>query len=136
MLLFDDDSRDWNEEVYSLYKERSEKYKKSYQDIFTNRDIESKMSLDLEDYVGVYSSEMYGEVNIYLNKPKLKKGKPYLSADINNDIKNFDLQWWENDTFITDKDEKWREKLLIDFIVEDKVSKQLIIYNVTFNKTN
>tara|TARA_B100001559_G_scaffold140295_1_gene117822 strand:+ start:1 stop:840 length:840 start_codon:yes stop_codon:yes gene_type:complete len=134
LLLFDDDSRDWNEEVYSLYKERSEKYKKSYQDIFTNRDIESKMSLDLEDYVGVYSSEMYGEVTISLNKPKLKKGKPYLSADINNDVKNFDLQWWENNTFITDKDEKWREKLLIDFIVEDKVSKQLIIYDVTFDK--
>tara|TARA_B100001142_G_C14264585_1_gene628427 strand:- start:544 stop:1383 length:840 start_codon:yes stop_codon:yes gene_type:complete len=134
LLLFDDDSRDWNEEVYSLYKERSEKYKKSYQDIFTNRDIESKMSLDLEDYVGVYSNEMYGEVTISLNKPKLKKGKPYLSADINNDVKNFDLQWWENNTFITDKDEKWREKLLIDFIVEDKVSKQLIIYDVTFDK--
>ena len=79
---------------------------------------------------------MYGEVTISLNKPKLKKGKPYLSADINNDVKNFDLQWWENNTFITDKDEKWREKLLIDFIVEDKVSKQLIIYNVTFNKKN
>ena len=136
MLLFDDNSRDWNGEVYSLYKERSEKYKKSYQDIFTNRDIESKMSLNLEDYVGVYSSKMYGEVTISLNKPKLKKGKPYLNADINNDIKNFDLQWWENDTFITDKDEKWREKLLIDFIVEDKISKQLIIYDVTFNKKN
>ena len=136
LLLFDDDSRDWNGEVYSLYKERSEKYKKSYQDIFTNRDIESKMSLNLEDYVGVYSSEMYGEVSISLNKSKLKKGKPYLNADINNDIKNFDLQWWENDTFITDKDEKWREKLLIDFIVEDKISKQLIIYDVTFNKKN
>ena len=59
-----------------------------------------------------------------------------MNADINNDIKNFDLQWWENDTFITDKDEKWREKLLIDFIVEDKISKQLIIYDVTFNKKN
>ena len=35
-----------------------------------------------------------------------------------------------------DKDEKWREKLLIDFIIEDKISKQLIIYDVTFNKKN
>ena len=136
LLLFDDNSRDWNGEVYSLYKERSEKYKKSYQDIFTYRDIESKMSLNLEDYVGVYSSKMYGEVTISLNKPKLNKEKPYLNANINNDIKNFDLQWWENDTFITDKDEKWREKLLIDFIIEDKISKQLIIYDVTFNKKN
>lgn len=136
LLLFDDDSRDWNGEVYSLYKERSEKYKKSYQDIFTNRDIESKMSLNLKDYVGVYSSKMYGEVTISLNKPKLNKEKSYLNANINNDIKNFDLQWWENDTFITDKDEKWREKLLIDFIVEDKISKQLIIYDVIFNKKN
>ena len=134
LLLFDDDSRDWNEEVYSLYKERSEKYKKSYQDIFTERDVDSKMSLNLDDYVGTYSSEMYGDVTISLNKPKIKKGKPYLNANINNDIKNFDLEWWENDTFITDKDEKWREKLLIDFIIEDNISKQLIIYDVTFDK--
>ncbi|MFL3001629.1 MAG: serine hydrolase [Cytophagales bacterium] len=134
LLLFDDDSRDWNNEVYTLYKERSEIYKKSYQDIFTERNIDSKMSLNLEDYVGTYSSEMYGDVTISLNKPKLKKGKPYLNASINNDIKNFDLEWWENDTFITDKDEKWREKLLIDFIIEDDISKQLIIYDVTFDK--
>lgn len=134
LLLFDDDSRDWNNEVYTLYKERSEKYKKSYQDIFNERNIESKMSLNLEDYVGTYSSEMYGDITISLNKPKLKKSKPYLNANINNYIKNFDLEWWENDTFITDKDEKWREKLLIDFIIEDNISKQLIIYDVTFNK--
>jgi len=134
LLLFDDDSRDWNNEVYTLYKERSEKYKKSYQDIFNERNIESKMSLNLEDYVGTYSSEMYGDVTISLNKPKLKKNKPYLNVNINNYIKNFDLEWWENDTFITDKDEKWREKLLIDFIIEDNISKQLIIYDVTFNK--
>jgi hypothetical protein len=134
LLLFDDDSRDWNNEVYTLYKERSEKYKKTYQDIFNERNIDSKMSLNLEDYVGTYSSEMYGDVTISLNKPKLKKGKPYLNANINNDIKNFDLEWWENDTFITDKDEKWREKLLIDFIIKDSISKQLIIYDVTFDK--
>jgi len=134
LLLFDDDSRDWNNEVYTLYKERSEKYKKSYQDIFSERNIDSKMSLNLEDYVGTYSSEMYGDVTISLNKPKLKKGKPYLNASINNDIKNFDLEWWEKDTFITDKDEKWREKLLIDFIIEDNISKKLVIYDVTFDK--
>ncbi len=134
LLLFDDDSRDWNNEVYTLYKERSEKYKKSYQDIFSERNIDSKMSLNLEDYVGIYSSEMYGDVTISLNKPKLKKGKPYLNASINNDIKNFDLEWWEKDTFITDKDEKWREKLLIDFIIEDNISKKLVIYDVTFDK--
>ena len=42
----------------------------------------------------------------------------------------------ENDTFITDKDEKWREKLLVDFEVNSGKVKSLKIYGTKFVKVN
>ena len=55
---------------------------------------------------------------------------------LNNNIKNFDLEWWEGNTFLTDKDEKWLEKLFVDFIEEDGSIKSLKIYNVQFDKVS
>ena len=39
-------------------------------------------------------------------------------------------------TFLTDKDEKWLEKLFVDFIEEDGSIKSLKIYNVEFDKVS
>ena len=52
-----------------------------------------------------------------------------MTLDINNGIKVFDLDWWEYDIFITDKDEKWREKLFVNFNIEDNKVFSLKIYN-------
>ena len=76
---------------------------------------------------------MYGDVLVTLNTTRGKKSQ-YLNLDVNKGVKNFNLDWWENDTFITDKDEKWREKLLVDFIIGNKMIESLKIYNVTFKK--
>ena len=43
---------------------------------------------------------------------------------------------WEGNTFLTDKDEKWLEKLFVDFKEEDGSIKSLKIYNVEFNKVS
>ena len=59
-----------------------------------------------------------------------------MSLDINNGIKFFDLDWWEYDIFITDKDEKWREKLFVNFNIEDNKVYSLKIYNEEFKKVN
>ena len=79
---------------------------------------------------------MYGDILVTINTMKGNKSKKtqYLNLDVNKGVKNFNLDWWEEDTFITDKDEKWREKLLVDFIVENKMVESLKIYNVTFKK--
>ena len=138
LLLFDDDSRDWNSEIFELYNERSERYKKSYYESFENRDKSKKLSYELEDFVGKYSNDMYGDIIITLLKREGKKSrkKYYLNLDVNNNIKNFDLEWWEGNTFLTDKDEKWLEKLFVDFIEEDGSIKSLKIYNVQFDKVS
>ena len=136
LLLFDDNSRDWNSEVFELYKERSERYKKSYFESFENRDKSKKLSYELEDFVGKFSNDMYGDIHVTLLQRDVKKSKNkyYLNLDVNNNIKNFDLEWWEGNTFLTDKDEKWLEKLFVDFIEEDDSIKSLKIYNVEFDK--
>ena len=94
------------------------------------------MSLELKEYIGKYYHPMYGDILVTINTMKGKKSKKsqYLNLDVNKGVKNFNLDWWEEDTFITDKDEKWREKLLVDFIVENKMVESLKIYNVTFKK--
>ena len=136
LLLFDDNSRDWNSEVFELYNERSERYKKSYFESFENRDKSKKLSYELEDFVGKFSNDMYGDIHVTLLQRDVKKSKNkyYLNLDVNNNIKNFDLEWWEGNTFLTDKDEKWLEKLFVDFIEEDDSIKSLKIYNVEFDK--
>ena len=123
------DSRDWNKEVFDLYYEMDLKYKDSYLNKFKDRDTNSKMSLRLEDYEGEYISDMYGRIII-------KKDDEKMTLDINNGIKFFDLDWWEYDIFITDKDEKWREKLFVNFNIEDNKVYSLKIYNEEFKKVN
>ena len=136
LFLFDDNSRDWNNEIFDLYKKRSDNYKESYYDIFKDRDINSKKSLELKDYTGKFYNKMYGKIEVTLRSIKNKKSKKnyYLNLDVNGGIKNFDLEWWEKDTFITDKDEKWREKLLVDFNIDNDTVKSVKIYNVIFEK--
>ncbi len=133
LLLFDDDSRDWNKEVYDLYDERNERYKKLYFDTFSSRDTLKVLSTELKNFEGKYSHEMYGDIVVKLIRDKNSR-KNYLNLDVNNNIKNFTLEWWEGNTFITDKDEKWREKLLVEFNIQNDFSESLKIYNVEFYK--
>ena len=129
LFVFSDDSRDWNREVYNLYNEMDKKYKKSYLDKFILRDENSKMTLKLIDYSGTYENDMYGRIIVSVKDEKM-------TLDVNNGIKFFDLEWWEKDVFITDKDEKWREKLLVKFNLNNNSVRDLTIYNAKFNKVN
>ena len=129
LFLFNDDSRDWNKEVFDLYYKMDLKYKDSYLNKFKDRDTNSTISFKLEDYEGEYISDMYGRIII-------KKDDEKMTLDINNGIKVFDLDWWEYDIFITDKDEKWREKLFVNFNIEDNKVFSLKIYNEEFKKVN
>ena len=104
LFLFNDDSRDWNKEVFDLYYEMDLKYKDAYLNKFKDRDTNSKMSLRLEDYEGEYISDMYGRIII-------KKDDEKMTLDINNGIKFFDLDWWEYDIL----NDNWSEKTNFNF---------------------
>ena len=127
LFLFNDNSRDWNTEVFKLYDERNQDYKKSYFEQFAERDEKSKLKLKLNEYAGKYESEMYGGVIVTVDNKNI-------TLDVNNGIKFFELDWWDNDTFVTDKDEKWREKLFVNFNFNENKIVGLTIYNVEFKK--
>ena len=99
-----------------------------------------KKNLELLTKNHVYSKEMEhdacGVGLIASTEGKKSRKKYYLNLDVNNNIKNFDLEWWEGNTFLTDKDEKWLEKLFVDFKEEDGSIKSLKIYNVQFDKVS
>ena len=127
LLVFDDDTRDWNNEIFKLYREYRDESIDSYLNKFKERVLGTSPSLEIEFYLGRYSHPMYGDIVLTLNKNKL-------NIDVNRGIKNFETEHWNFDTFITDKDEKWRQKLLVDFKVGDNIVESLKMYDVVFKK--
>lgn len=125
---FNDDSRDWHSEVFKLYegfkKESIEKSKKKVAERVKN----TTTSLPLESYVGTYSNDMLGSAKVSLKNKALQ---------INfNDFITYDAEHWHYDTFITNKDPRFREKLMIRFELDaDAKISQLDFMGEVFTKT-
>lgn len=125
---FNDDSRDWHTEVFTLYegfkKENNEVLKKKVAERAEN----TKPSLALEAYEGSYSNEMLGTVVVTTQDDTLQTNF--------NDFITYDTEHWHYDTFITNKDPRFREKLLIRFELDnDGKINQLDFMGEVFTKT-
>nr|WP_298923006.1 serine hydrolase [uncultured Allomuricauda sp.] len=125
---FNDDSRDWHTEVFTLYegfkKENIEALKKKVAERAEN----TKPSLALEAYEGSYSNEMLGTVVVTTQDDTLQTNF--------NDFITYDTEHWHYDTFITNKDPRFREKLLIRFELDnDGKINQLDFMGEVFTKT-
>ena len=127
LLVFDDDTNDWNNQIFKLYKEYRDNSINKYLNKFKERVLDTSPSLKIKSYLGTYSHLMYGDVVVTLIKNKL-------NIDVNRGVKNFETEHWNFDTFITDKDEKWRQKLLVDFKIKDNIVESLKMYDVVFKK--
>ena len=58
-----------------------------------------------------------------------------LKIDINN-FMNYELEHWHYDTFISNKDPKWRSKFLINFNLNQSGQiKELVLFGEIFTKT-
>lgn len=127
LYAFEDDSRDWHGEVMKLYnefkKEHSDNQKKKTEERVKN----SKPSLPLESYVGSYSNDMLGSAKVVLVNNALQ---------INfNEFISYDAEHWHYDTFKTNKDPRFLEKLLIHFELDtDGKIKQFDIMGEVFVK--
>lgn len=127
LFAFEDDSRDWHTEVFDLYeslnKEGVEKTKKED----ATRVKNTKSSLPLADYEGTYKNNMLGSVQVTLLNGKLQ---------INfNDFITYSAEHWHYDTFITNKDPRFYEKLKVSFDLNEsgKIS-QFNIMGEVFTK--
>ena len=129
LYAFDDDSRNWHNEVFNLYegfkKESIEKSKKK----ITERVKNTKPSLPFEAYEGTYSNDMLGAAKVMLKNN---------SIQVNfNDFITYDAEHWHYDTFKTNKDTRFREKSKIRFELDnDGKVKQFDFLGDVFTKTD
>jgi CubicO group peptidase (beta-lactamase class C family) len=88
---FNDNSRDWSAEMKTMYDGIAAEAAKQVEAQLARRQLNTKPSLPLEGYVGVYSDPFYGSREI-----KLVNGK--LQLFVGKD-RSATLDHWQNDTF-------------------------------------
>ena len=85
--------KDWSKLYLSFFENNEKRKAISKADAEKARNKNSKPTLNLENYVGTYSSELYGDATVTLNNGTLNlKFEP--APDFNSDLKH-----WEYDTF-------------------------------------
>jgi len=107
LYVFDDDSRNWHQEIFKLYSELKEeaiKVKKKRED---ERVLETSPSLILEEYAGDYHHKMLGNIDVSVVEQNLL-------LNINNFL-FYKAEHWNYDTFITNQDPKSRARYFISF---------------------
>ena len=128
LYAFNDDNRDWHNEVFELY----EGFKKEHIEISKKKIAEriknTEPNLPLEEYEGTYTNDMLGAAKVSLANGKL---------NINfNDFIDYDTEHWHYNTFMTNKDPRFREKMEVRFeLNNDGKVNQLYFMEVAFIKT-
>jgi len=107
LYVFNDDSRNWHQEIFNLYSELKEEAIKARKKRENERVLATSPTLDLEEYAGRYHNKMCGIIDVSVFEQNL-----YLNI---NDFLYYKTEHWNYDTFITNKDPKWREKFFISF---------------------
>jgi CubicO group peptidase (beta-lactamase class C family) len=127
LYAFNDDSRDWHTEVFNLYegfkKEGIEKAKKEEAERVKN----TEPSLPLSAYTGSYTSKMLGNAQV-----TLESGNLLINL---NDFITYETEHWHYNTFITNRDPRFYEKLKVNFDLNEmgKIS-QFTIMGTQFKK--
>jgi CubicO group peptidase (beta-lactamase class C family) len=107
LFAFDDDSRDWSAELFTLYAGLKEKAKKAAKSVEGLRKENTKPSLPMSDYTGRYHDRFYGDVEIKSVDGKMRiVMSPEMQGDVNH---------WHYDTFEVSWDTKWWGTSLIAF---------------------
>jgi len=107
LYAFNDDSRDWHTEVFNLYEGLRKKKLETSKKKLAERVKDTKPSLPLEAYKGNYTNDMLGTGKISVRSNRL---------EVNfNDFISYDLEHWHFNTFQTNKDPRFLEKLMMHF---------------------
>ncbi len=107
LYAFNDASRDWHAEVFNLYEEIKKKKLATSKEKIDARRRNTKPTLPLESYAGTYSNKMLGTAFITVNDTRLKVNF--------NDFMSYQAEHWHYDTFITNKDPRFYEELMLQF---------------------
>ena len=107
LYAFNDDRRDWHEEIFKLYSGFRDETKEAIKKRDQGRVMDTSTSLTLDQYSGTYQNKMLGKVNISLVNGQLQ-------IDFNNHL-NYKMEHWHYNTFITNKNSNLSGELLINF---------------------
>ncbi|GAB3998160.1 serine hydrolase [Spirosoma daeguense] len=103
-------SRDWSRDLYQLYGNLHQQYRRTQQKIDSTRVPNTKPSLALTAYVGAYTDPLYGKVDVSLKDNRLH-------IAINNLLTGY-LDHWHFDTFRLQYDQFWNGKDPVSFILD------------------
>tara|TARA_B100000767_G_scaffold121000_1_gene115382 strand:- start:1911 stop:3392 length:1482 start_codon:yes stop_codon:yes gene_type:complete len=127
LYAFDDDTFDWHEEVFSLYDGFRNEAKKANKKLKESRVSNTNTTLKLEEYAGDYKHKMLGNINVRVINNKLELNI--------NDFLKLDASHWHFDTFQSDKNNRYKAKILFNFKINHlgKIDELLLLGN-SFNK--
>ena len=110
VFAFDDESRDWNAEMLELYGDLQAKGAQRAVNSKKKRIKNTQPSHPLSNYVGIYSDEFYGKVEI-----TLKENQLYLSLSKTTQAI---LNHWHFDTFEAGWKKAWWGESLVSFSLD------------------
>jgi CubicO group peptidase (beta-lactamase class C family) len=128
LYAFEDyDGRNWHEEIFDLYDKRRQNAIEANTKLKQTRHHNTTPSLDLEEYVGNYQQEMYGNVSVRVVENALEF--------IFNDFVSFRATHWHFDTFRSDKHNRYRTSIMINFNLDQSGKvEELEVFGETFKK--
>ena len=100
---------DWSTEFLKLYGGIKENAKKAEQAQDAKRVLNTKPSLALDEYTGIYNDPLYGSITVTLNNGVLQASNIKLGTGA--------LTHFNYDTFVIEWDHKWEGKTSIQFLL-------------------
>lgn len=127
LYIDNDNSRDWNKEVFDLYQEIKKKQEARRAGMIAQKVENTKPSLSLDKFAGRYRDDLYGEIIISYKENKLNLSfTTSISGKLNH---------WHYDSFEVIWPEKHLKSDLIVFQLDQKAEVSgLKFYGTTFNK--
>ena len=127
LFVFNEDKDDWSKDFYKLYTGRATRNKKEEQEAEAKRILNTKPSLELKNYAGNYTNEIYGNAAVVMQGDSLVLKFP-------NSF-NVNLSHWNYDTFQGKFEHKWWGKSLLQFNLDEKGEvKNFSFLGVDYNK--
>jgi hypothetical protein len=126
LYAFDDNSRDWNDEVFQLFQGIKRKRDEKQSKLKEERIVNTKPTLALKEYIGTYTNNLLGTIGV-------TKMEQQLILTL-NDKSPRPLEHWHYDAYKTEHE--FAEKdLLINFLINSRGKiNGLNLYGQTWKK--
>lgn len=107
LYAFNDTGRDWHAAVFELYEGIKKKSLETSKNKKADRVKDTEPTLDLTSYSGSYTNQMLGTATITTQNTELRVNF--------NDFVQYRAKHWHYDTFVTNKDHRFYQEMMIQF---------------------